>query len=119
MAFYRPEYTYEEENAIVHFIVKKDAYNMVKGDKLWKDMEEENICPNRTWQSLKQHFRKFMINDLHNPKYKLSLEHKRNFTENYYGNNKGNTLRTTNQLAARNQNEVDFYATSSSSSDTE
>lgn len=67
MSLYSPT----EEAKIVEYIVENDAFHRIKGDKLWKEMEEAKIVE-RTWSSLKQHFRKKIIHEVHLPRYNLS-----------------------------------------------
>ena len=43
------------------FVVRHEAYDMVKGNVLWKMMEEKKICGGRTWQSMKEHFFKKIL----------------------------------------------------------
>lgn len=64
MSGYQPEYTLEEELAILKFIIEKEAYHILRGTTIWIEMEEAQITNNRTWQSLKEHFRKQMSNRL-------------------------------------------------------
>ena len=65
-----PLYTPDEQKKIVDYIVEHEAFDLVKGDKIWKDMEKLKVVE-RSWQSLKQHFRKRIIYELHYPRYKL------------------------------------------------
>ena len=56
----RAPYSRKEQESIVTDIVKNSAYNRLRGIEYWKDMEiEKRACGgNRTWQSMKEHFRK-------------------------------------------------------------
>ncbi|XP_039278630.1 uncharacterized protein LOC111045889 [Nilaparvata lugens] len=59
----RMMYSDAEDCSIVKYIADNDGYNSVKGTLLWRDMEKVNICPKRTWQSMKEHFlKKVMYN---------------------------------------------------------
>ena len=61
----RKPYSTEEEKAIIHFLKTEDrAFARRKGKKVWKEMEENKICPGRTWQSMKQRWVKFISNRL-------------------------------------------------------
>ncbi|XP_076058942.1 uncharacterized protein LOC143035818 isoform X2 [Oratosquilla oratoria] len=57
----RREYTFEERKAIVKYIVKYRRYMEVKGRSLWVDMEKAKVCPHRSWESMKEHFRKVIV----------------------------------------------------------
>ncbi|XP_076319014.1 uncharacterized protein LOC143229982 [Tachypleus tridentatus] len=54
----RKEYSVEDQQAIINFICTKNRYTEIKGTRLWKDMEFRNVLPDRTWQSMKEHFLK-------------------------------------------------------------
>ena len=56
----RKPYSRREQESIVKDIVKNRAYNRLRGIEYWKDMEiEKRACGgDRTWQSMKEHFRK-------------------------------------------------------------
>lgn len=56
----REPYTTKEEASIVKDIVDNRAYNKLKGVQYWKDCEERGFAckGNRTWQSMKERFRK-------------------------------------------------------------
>lgn len=50
-------YSSHEDHEILNYIIHTGRYKETKGRSLWVDMEEANVC-NRTWQSMKEHFRK-------------------------------------------------------------
>lgn len=83
-------YTEDEERKIVQYIVSTKSINLIKGDKLWKDMEKAGIV-DRTWQSLKQHFRKRIIYDLNTIKHGIDQQtieqFRRSFNKITYRNN--------------------------------
>ena len=56
----RAPYTRKEQESIIKDILKQKAYNHLKGVHYWKTLEDEKrACDgNRTWQSMKEHFRK-------------------------------------------------------------
>ncbi|GLH14769.1 Protein of unknown function [Gryllus bimaculatus] len=56
----RSKYTYDEELTIIEYISEKKVYKQVGGVAMWQCMETE-IKTNRTWQSLKEHFRKKIL----------------------------------------------------------
>ncbi|KAK9503329.1 hypothetical protein O3M35_011927 [Rhynocoris fuscipes] len=57
-------YSRAEKEAILQYIVKKDAFHKVGGINLWKKMERSNICPRRTWMSLQNHFKRSLLKEL-------------------------------------------------------
>ncbi|KAJ9575973.1 hypothetical protein L9F63_007162, partial [Diploptera punctata] len=57
----RRPYGESERRKIIEFIIKKNAYNQLTGNIFWQMMEANQICPGRTWQSLKEHFRKKVL----------------------------------------------------------
>lgn len=63
-------YTDAEEKAMMNYILQNNQISRLKGDQLWKEMEQQNVV-NRTWQSMKQHFRKIMIQNIRSEKYNL------------------------------------------------
>lgn len=54
----RISYTRAEKEAILKYIITRNEYSRVKGRAVWQEMEKKGICPNRTWQSMKEHFLK-------------------------------------------------------------
>jgi len=55
----RSAYTAPERAEIVEELVKREAYEMLKGNAIWKALEKEGVCRGRrSWQSLKEQFRK-------------------------------------------------------------
>ena len=52
---YRMPYSLKEEEKIVQHLIDKRAYNMVKGNKIWKELEAEGKL-SRTWQSMKERY---------------------------------------------------------------
>ena len=69
-AAFRLPFNLNEEKAIVRFFLDKGGYHLRKGNKIWKSMEAHNICPNRTWQSMKARWDKFLSKNL--AKYKVT-----------------------------------------------
>lgn len=68
----RRDYTRKEKLAIINFITKYRCHNYVKGREMWQKAEAAQICPGRTWQSLKEHFIKKIIPNIES--YDLSEE---------------------------------------------
>jgi len=54
-------YTAEEDTKIVQYIIKNKGFKETTGNSLWKNMEESNMVPGRTWLSLKERFRKTIL----------------------------------------------------------
>ena len=71
---HRDPYTNKEEASIVKDIVDNRGYNGLKGNQFWKECEERGIAckGNRTWQSMKERFRKKISPNIH--KYDLTDE---------------------------------------------
>lgn len=73
MAGYRPAYTVEEKKGIVKYIIDNDAYKRVKGRGMWVEMANSGLF-RRTHDSLKEHFLKRIIFDLHLSMFQLTQE---------------------------------------------
>ena len=67
-------YSLQEENAILDFIVSSNRFSEVKGNALWLMMESENVVTNRSSQSLKERFRRHIAPNLN----KYSILSKKN-----------------------------------------
>ncbi|KAH9413400.1 hypothetical protein DERP_007876 [Dermatophagoides pteronyssinus] len=74
-------YTMEEDGSILKFIIKTGRYREIKGRSLWEDMERNRIC-NRTWQSMKERFRKIITPKL--PLYTILFNLSEKEVENFY-----------------------------------
>ncbi|XP_014254654.1 uncharacterized protein LOC106669591 [Cimex lectularius] len=61
---YKSPYTRQEKEAILKFLIRKNYLTGLRGSLIWKEMEKAQICPNRTYQSLKNHFLKTLIFEL-------------------------------------------------------
>jgi hypothetical protein len=73
----RRDYTRKEKLAIINFITKYRFHKYVKGREMWQKAEAAQICRNRTWQSMKEHFIKQIIPNIET--YELSEEEIRKF----------------------------------------
>jgi len=69
-ASFRLAFSANEEKAIVKFFLEKGGFHLRKGNKIWKSMEAHNICPHRTWQSIKARWDKYLSKSL--AKYKVT-----------------------------------------------
>lgn len=65
----RKPYELSEELAIINYIVERNLFLSLKGNIMWKEMEDHRIC-DRTWQSLRSHFLKHIFPSI--DKYSLS-----------------------------------------------
>ncbi|XP_066973721.1 serine-rich adhesin for platelets-like isoform X2 [Macrobrachium rosenbergii] len=61
----RRDYDHREKRAILNYIIDNKKYHEVKGRSMWIEMERAKVCPGRTWESMKEHFRKNIIHNLH------------------------------------------------------
>merc|ERR1712111_69130 len=68
----RDLFSFEEDLAILRFIVDTKRYSEVKGNVLWEAMEKAKVCPGRTYQSMKERFRRRIVPKLEKFKTKLS-----------------------------------------------
>ena len=57
-------YSRQEEIAILNFIVTNRRFSEVNGNTLWALMETKKIVENRSWQSMKERFRRHMAPNL-------------------------------------------------------
>ena len=63
---YRTPYSKKQEQEIVNFLLTHSAYKMLKGNSIWQRMEDMGVCKGcRTWQSMKEHFRKKIVYVIH------------------------------------------------------
>lgn len=60
MAGYRKPYSKKEETKMLQYIIDNQAYTLLRGRAFWEGMEESRITE-RSWQSLKEHFRKVIV----------------------------------------------------------
>ena len=49
----RQPYSLEEDKSIINYFLEKGGVSRQKGVAIWKEMAEESIIPNRSWQSMK------------------------------------------------------------------
>ena len=68
-------YTVEEDMEIINHVIKRNGYDLVKGNAFWTEMEtkfkDKKVCA-RTWQSLKERYSKRIVPNLHN--YDIRIE---------------------------------------------
>merc|ERR1711911_544230 len=90
---FRLAFNAKEETAIVRFFLDKGGYHLRKGNKIWKSMEAHNICPHRTWQSMKARWDKFLSKSL--AKYKVTEADLTAADRRVYGNIGGDPSRSS------------------------
>ena len=79
---FKSPYTRRDREEIVRALVRFTAYRLVRGNTIWKKLESIGICNGtRTWQSMKEHFRKKVIYDIHT--FGLSWRQVRRFRATY------------------------------------
>ena len=75
-------YNRKNQEEIVKYLVRFAAYKMVKGNSIWQKLESLNVCKGeRTWQSMKEHFRKKIIHQIHT--FGLSWRQVRRFRDTF------------------------------------
>ena len=57
----RRPYSRSDDEAILKHLVKNKDYSRVGGRQLWVEMEQLEVVGGRSWQSLKEHFRKAIM----------------------------------------------------------
>ena len=63
---YRRPYSRKEQQEVVGHLVARRSWGLVKGNTVWQGMEEAGVCGGRrTWQSMKEHFRKQIMAKIH------------------------------------------------------
>jgi len=56
---FKVAYSRKNQEEIVNYLVKFSAYKIVKGRAIWEKLEALKVCNGkRSWQSMKEHFRK-------------------------------------------------------------
>jgi len=53
---YRQPYSRQEDLLVVNYLLTMGGYRAIKGVRIWREMEAANICPGRSFQSLKHRF---------------------------------------------------------------
>lgn len=62
-----------EQREILKYIFLNKYEKQVMGNKIWQRMEQDKIIKERTWQSLRNHFRRTILNE---PTFSLVLKPK-------------------------------------------
>ena len=75
-------YSRKNQEEIVKYLVRFAAYKLVKGNFIWQKFESLKICKGeRSWQSMKEHFRKKIIYEIHT--FGLSWRQVRRFRDTF------------------------------------
>ena len=61
---YRQPFSRGEEEALVSYFQQRGGYSLKGGNKIWQKIEEEWICPGRTWSSLKERWERHIEKNL-------------------------------------------------------
>jgi hypothetical protein len=70
-------YSRDEDLKILNFIAENKRFDDVRGNEVWQSMEERKVVEGRSWQSMKERFRKVISDKLMT--YGLSNETVRRF----------------------------------------
>ena len=64
----KPPYVPQEDDSILAFVTHKSGQGSLalQGNKLWQAAEVAQVCPGRTWSSMKERFKKFLELKYHN-----------------------------------------------------
>ena len=57
----RRSYSKEEDVKILNFIIKNKRFSDIRGNELWKVIEARHLLEDRSWQSMKERFRKIIL----------------------------------------------------------
>ena len=66
----RLPFSLHDDQLVLDWIIKNQAFHLVHGNVIWKRMEQQNLVNKRTWESLKERFQTHI--SLHLNQYKLS-----------------------------------------------
>ena len=61
----RRPFSRSDDEAILKHILAKQDFSRVAGNELWVEMERLEVVSGRSWQSLKEHFRKIIMRNIH------------------------------------------------------
>ena len=62
---FRTPYAKKEDLAIINFVKQRQgARNEIGGNRMWKILEERNVCPGRSWESMRERWRSFISRNL-------------------------------------------------------
>ena len=66
----RLPFSLHDDQLVLDWIIKNQAFHLIHGNVIWKRMEEQNIVNKRTWECLKERFQTHISRHLN--QYKLS-----------------------------------------------
>ena len=69
-------YTLSEDESILEFVIKSKRLDELKGNIVWKIAQKEDICQGRSWQSMKERFRKHIMPNIDLSQYDITLKQK-------------------------------------------
>ncbi|XP_046394420.1 telomeric repeat-binding factor 2-interacting protein 1-like isoform X1 [Ischnura elegans] len=72
-------YSDNEKKLIIDWIMRNKCYSAVGGNSIWIQMESEEVLEGRSWQSMKEHFRKQIMPSI--KKFGLSEKHVKCFKQ--------------------------------------
>ena len=78
-------YSLSEDELILEFIVKSKRFDELKGNSLWEEAEKKDICGGRSWQSMKERFRKQIMPNIDT--YDITKKEKQRLKSYYYSEN--------------------------------
>ncbi|XP_066258503.1 telomeric repeat-binding factor 2-interacting protein 1-like [Euwallacea similis] len=67
-------YSIKEDKEILRYILDGQYQEIYKGDRVWKQMEKDQVCKPRSWQSMKNRFLKYILRHIKQPLYELTVE---------------------------------------------
>lgn len=101
MSMRRP-YTRKEENEILHYITENEVHYDLRGNAVWKNMVQAGVGQSRTYQSLKEHFRRFIVDRLHKKYFNIDENHIERIRRGYHAtaiaNRKGSGQTENNEI---------------------
>ncbi|XP_050301661.1 uncharacterized protein LOC126739885 [Anthonomus grandis grandis] len=63
-----------DDKKILKYIIDKKFECEVGGNVIWQKMAQEEVCPNRSWQSLKNRFKRYIKCDIGRPEFGLTIK---------------------------------------------
>ncbi|XP_054155452.1 uncharacterized protein LOC128953933 [Oppia nitens] len=76
-------YTLSEDEAILEFIIKSNRLDELRGKVLWEEAETNDVCIGRSWQSMKERFKKKIMPEIDEYDI-LSKKDRQRLKTNYY-----------------------------------
>ena len=75
-------YSLTEDESILGFVLKTKRFEELKGKTIWEEAENKDICLGRSWQSMKERFRKHIMPQIDS--YDITLKDKQRLKIGYY-----------------------------------